>query len=523
MATLKNLEKVVEREINNGTIDLAWKMDRFHALVGKLGKKIQVYRPDVDKKTRWGSGPNENGESLAAEAFFQYVGILGNWFPDDCPLEDRIFCVQNGISPEHIRLYQSTDPDIWDWAERIEGSRSFESPYHMEIEEALDLLKRNRKALEKTDASQLVPWRELSGIVPDRDLPLASFFCARCNIYTDDLVRYVRRASWTRVKTNLKKLVGLSKSNVRDDILDALVRTKPIFVQEHSVETAIDVLEEYKVVFGGYGPEVIEGITSTWPYHQGDIRRIFRQPCIIKVVQKRFEGSWKEACRITRRLTTVDEFCKRSLWENLYQGIELYVTCETPRSVVDWIYRNKEKRSMLKERPFYGPRGEHRTYRWLDRVDEVREDDLVNGPKTAPERVMTLVEERRQKELQAQYENVEFEIRKPPYKSDEKLELITCSDRLREEGHMMGNCVFGYVRNCIREECYIYHYGPKAPDGLTVEVNTDTFGKPYVQQALGYGNSQLPEVKRELEQHLKEKGKEVKNVEESQSYMVCHA
>lgn len=126
--------------------------------------------------------------------------------------------------------------------------------------------------------------------------------------------------------------------------------------------------------------------------------------------------------------------------------------------LVEWL-QNKIKTSataLLKERIVYGPEGRTRTFRYIDIIDEITKDDLINGIKTKPDTAFENAARRKEAELQKEM-GINICLPKSPWKDSNQVHQIKTSDKLKEEGHIMNNCVAGYFKACQAKRCYIYH------------------------------------------------------------------
>lgn len=510
MATLTSITKLVTKKIDTGEISLTWSHHDFEVLHQRLEKRFFVYRPLEEERTAWGSGPNEDPLALAWAAFEAYTGLKGPWFPETTTLDERVFCVKNSLRPEEIEEYRATPREVWKWARAMEMSRGPDSPYHLSTLGVIDLWKRNPKALAKSNASQLASWSEMRGLVPDRDLPFLGYLCARFKVDSHYLQEVVGDGGWKTVKENAKKLLDWDEEV--DDRCWVL-GIKPCALQRHSVQVAKHLIQVL-CSLNGEKKDVIraaEEVSFTWPYHKGNPERVWVQPAVVETVQKMFSASRGEAVGICQELSTLNHcrgFDKK--WDLLFGTLPSAIRDSMKRPVVEWVIRHMNSRAMTKERPVHLPEGVTAGYRYIDMVDEVREEDLVNGVNTAPDRVMRAAKERRELVIRAAYENVEFPEKGVPYRNDDKLRWLKTSNSLKKEGEEMKHCVGSYVSACIDKKCWIYHFGDPAPQGVTVEINRDATGVPFVRQALGYGDSQQPAMVEELRKHLSKK--EVKNV-----------
>lgn len=69
-----------------------------------------------------------------------------------------------------------------------------------------------------------------------------------------------------------------------------------------------------------------------------------------------------------------------------------------------------------------------------------------------------------------------------------RIKQIKSSHELIKEGNLMSHCVGGYVDKCLRGQTFIFHCGPDAPFGSTVEAKEEN-GQLQVFQNYGFKNS----------------------------------
>jgi hypothetical protein len=102
-------------------------------------------------------------------------------------------------------------------------------------------------------------------------------------------------------------------------------------------------------------------------------------------------------------------------------------------------------------------------------MDEVEESDLVAGIKTSPERVFHALGLRQiVKQSDLQGSNVEYPL--SPFGDAKGVVQIKSREALQLEGGLMHHCVASYDQACLSGQCFIYHIGPTAPEGSTLEM-----------------------------------------------------
>ncbi len=102
-------------------------------------------------------------------------------------------------------------------------------------------------------------------------------------------------------------------------------------------------------------------------------------------------------------------------------------------------------------------------------MDEVEETDLVAGVKTSPERVFHALGLRQiVKQSDLQGSNVGYPL--SPLGDAGGVVQLKNREALQLEGGLMHHCVASYDQACLSGQCFIYHIGPAAPDGSTLEL-----------------------------------------------------
>lgn len=146
---------------------------------------------------------------------------------------------------------------------------------------------------------------------------------------------------------------------------------------------------------------------------------------------------------------------KCGLPERLFFRIRTY-----DKLLIDWLARKWQNPVMSKQRTLYGPNDYVRHYTYLDILDELQPEDLVNGIDTKPDAAFRNSAGR----LEAQYkaslgEAVMF--RNSPFEDTEGIKFINNSVDLITEGKLMHHCVGGYLKACIASTSLIYHVNVK--------------------------------------------------------------
>jgi hypothetical protein len=124
---------------------------------------------------------------------------------------------------------------------------------------------------------------------------------------------------------------------------------------------------------------------------------------------------------------------------------------------------------LLKKHEVHGPAGRVYEFMPISRIDEVRPEDLAGSADAKPERVFERMGERIKKEIEA--ENAKgFGF--PEWKHPLHPEMIYLGNSvaLQQEGKIMHHCCASYSKSCEKGETFIFHTGPPAPLGSTVEA-----------------------------------------------------
>jgi len=129
--------------------------------------------------------------------------------------------------------------------------------------------------------------------------------------------------------------------------------------------------------------------------------------------------------------------------------------------------------TMSKPRIVYGPAGLQREFTYLNILDEIGPEDLVNGIKTKPDKVFEAGAKRKEAELKREM-GESVRLPKAPWKDTMEVKQLIHSNELIQEGEIMHNCVRGYFHACLHKKTYIFHVGTgKRNTGATMEVTPD--------------------------------------------------
>jgi hypothetical protein len=153
------------------------------------------------------------------------------------------------------------------------------------------------------------------------------------------------------------------------------------------------------------------------------------------------------------------------------------------RLILSWALAHRAALGRAENVPFYG-RVVPSTL-----MDEVEEADLVAGIKTSPERVFHTLGLR---QILAQSDLQGSDVAYPlsPFGEAEGVVQIKTRRDLQLEGGLMHHCVASYDSACVSGQCFIYHIGPAAPEGSTLELLPD--GRVGQHRAARIGNGCRP-------------------------------
>jgi hypothetical protein len=162
-------------------------------------------------------------------------------------------------------------------------------------------------------------------------------------------------------------------------------------------------------------------------------------------------------------------------------------------SVVRWLLAVEKRggwQQLIKMRPVHGPAGQVGEFRFLDRVDEIQDEDLVRGPQTGVEEAFQHIAERMGAEWATKHrDDLKIISSCPrswprPYRA---MRLLNTPSALVREGEEMGHCVGGYIDAVRRGQCYIFSVIVKGKRS-TAEIGS----KGTVLQHHGKGNGTPP-------------------------------
>jgi len=124
--------------------------------------------------------------------------------------------------------------------------------------------------------------------------------------------------------------------------------------------------------------------------------------------------------------------------------------------VLQWLILKYHNSKMHKVRTRYGANEERITFTYVNLLDEILAEDLVNGMRTDPDIAFAQSQDRIEKSWLADMgENVDLPAGPAP--DTKQIVQIKTSNALLEEGRLMKHCVGGYVKACVRGDSFIYH------------------------------------------------------------------
>lgn len=169
----------------------------------------------------------------------------------------------------------------------------------------------------------------------------------------------------------------------------------------------------------------------------------------------------KEAAEWIKTLSYIDPPSpKEFLWDKIMGDTDIHMPWNITTDVMYWLRNKKDNPAMYRKRRIYGPGGRIKDFRYIDILDEIAPEDLLdkNGKinyKKSPDAVFKNAAERLQKIIEAETKDVK--LPKCPIPGNDKVKQIITSDGLKTEGKEMNNCVATYVKSCISQVSYIFH------------------------------------------------------------------
>jgi len=186
----------------------------------------------------------------------------------------------------------------------------------------------------------------------------------------------------------------------------------------------------------------------------------------------RFVVTNKEAAHICTVLSgaTWDELDNAAVCPTLHAGLAWYgwVTRCKSRAILDWVARHRAAlgKAAAQPLPHFG------TSILGDLIDEVTDARLTGGLATNPERLfIDLGMEHVLAGLS--YYGPDTAFPEAPFEAHPDIQQLRSAHQLQRESALMNHCVRVYDAQCARGESYIYHTGPPAPGGSTVEIFPD--------------------------------------------------
>ena len=152
-----------------------------------------------------------------------------------------------------------------------------------------------------------------------------------------------------------------------------------------------------------------------------------------------------------------------------------------------WWNNKKNSTEWKKVRTTHLPAGRVIHWRWIDRVDEIRNHHIHNdneSPSVVMNRVFQEAEEKqfvKEEQLKAKPDFPDC-----PLKGNEEFKQVKTPLELYQVGKAFNNCAFSYEKALERGESFIF----TSPD-VCAEVCHNNDGKWRIQQCLGYNNSRL--------------------------------
>jgi hypothetical protein len=414
-----------------------------------------------------------------------------------------------------MKLYAIHSPEQWNdflyvremgWEEdwkRVHYDRSEGSGFHFHFLPTYILGKEQiPKATEKRTAAWWGQFHDLVMNLKDEGIPLHKYpsIIARANklnCYTGrpDLLSYMRLVEHYESQGSPAWLLLLDNGNA--SLILKILKKHPKF------EIYSSYLEENSTMFGGeHVKQDLEKILeapkiSPNPKSYPGVALIIQIALLagrspIQIVHQAVGGGWFSDNKVALRALRIGsryigsediiqyamehdpmflELTDRVIAIGGYENIKPARRCKHGQ-VALWYLRKyiESPTKWTSWRVVHGPAGETRRYRYMDMLDEIEFEDLVNGLRTNVETVL----EASSKRLEALYlaemgENIELPVLKE-VKETSVIKQIVYSKDLKEEGRVQHNCVGGYIRSCLQRRSYIYSTWDRMTDRLTIEL-----------------------------------------------------
>ena len=120
--------------------------------------------------------------------------------------------------------------------------------------------------------------------------------------------------------------------------------------------------------------------------------------------------------------------------------------------VFRWFLKNMGSTYFWKEQNAHGPAGQHRTFKPISQINQIIEEDLVNGVKTSPLVAFQNASQRMAKK-HAIADSVKFELDRFP--DTKEVKVLRTQGDLRREGEALNHCVGGYGQSCLSGRSFI--------------------------------------------------------------------
>ena len=482
----------------------------FERLHEKWSRSRGVYNPETGEKRPFGTGPNESVPDMlwAAAACFN----VSEWFPDEWTMTLRSAMIAAGFRyPDMFEKSAVYGESLCLAAERIEGCRSTESPLYVPVDEALECLLEFPELEREKDTYKFVNLRTAPEGLSSRQKMAWLREIRRLGLGED--AEYITQVAEDAGVPGVRLLMFLQQ--LSDRFLLATQRDEwdycplswvvPFLRAEnwHMVARVPEMLNRLREF--SFPPqlcgEVLDTLLPNRKYWEFEYSRTGDTAIV-----------WKEVRRIFRSFFGItnaeyDEVIKTSAasgFASLQRDLigkaagGLPEGAPTPKSVdvARWFRKHKDSRYINRTRTVYGPAGTRAEFTLLSKLDEITDEDLVNGLKTAPEVAFRAAAERAERQA-ALSMGKDVPLAKCPLGDppDGFVIQILSSEKLKEEGKIMNHCVGGYVNAAAQGRTFIYHYGDKAPSGATVEIY-EKGGRFVVGQMFGYGDSHVPSADR---------------------------
>lgn len=493
MATMKTLASRVSRLVDGYKIHV---MSRLADLRYFYDRQRPGFDGEAQIERPWGQGPNEDFESFTHEAARQ-VGFVA-WPPDHADLEQRklqmfLECRFEDMSTACALLTLG----VYDTYKAVRSSRAPRSNYtpptitqFQEIADELgtDWVKAREDA---RDYSDMLKWRQQHPSISWKEAHSASRlhyvlsrhygrYAADTEIleavdqgksaeriyreYVHTFVMQLANMLYAPIRQvrelALDKAIGLSKGRIAAEILHKRFGQHSPGINH--LEKVFTLLTEDQVktlatcrrisVYAAYPAAIV-------PYLAAGVRitDIFQQQLTAKELNAFFaEKNYEHYVELFTIQVDVTTRVRNLIAGGRADIQAALCRVRSGKLVMQWVARKYDNPAMTKERVVHGPGGQTRVFKYLDLIDEITPECLVNGLNTSPDVAFQEAHQRREQGFEIQM-GKDLPLPKCPLGNAPGITQIESTQALIKEGKDLDHCVGGYAIGCLQGVSYIYH------------------------------------------------------------------